>query len=197
MAWLQPDIWLFQTSRQGPCHTVTRAYNTHMKFVGQMAPKALSTGMGILLMYLLAAGGGCNTEYDSGTKFPAAAISDRKTWRAGGGIRTPASAIDGDLSTAAVSGYSYENKAIVIDLGKVCLFNTIIIQHGNDGLGFCRRVGISTSLDGKDYTHRAAVPGTRKVSFFVLVTPVLARHVRLQAIVPGNRPWSIAEVHLR
>ncbi len=148
-------------------------------------------------MYLLAAAGGCYPDYNSRTKFPAAAISDRNAWTAGGGIRTPASAIDGDLSTAAVSGYSYENKAIVIDLGKVCLFNTIIVEHGNDEFGFCRRVGISTSIDGKEYTHRAAIPGTRKVSIFLLVTPVLARHVRLQAVVPGNRPWSIAEVHLR
>ena len=162
-----------------------------------MAPKALSTGMGILLIYLLAAAGGCNPDYDSGTKFPAAAISDRKTWKAGGGVRTPASAIDGNLSTAAVTGYSYENKAIVIDLGKVCLFNMIIVEHGNDEFGFCRRVGIWTSIDGKEYTHRADVPGTRKVSIFALVTPVLARHVRLQAVVAGNRPWSIAEVYLQ
>lgn len=179
------------------CYVGFGAYNTGMKFVGRMAPKALSTGMGMLLIYLLAAAAGCSPEYDSRTRFPAAAISDKKTWKAGGGIPTPASAIDGDLSTAAVSGYSYENKAIVIDLGKVCLFNTIIVEHGSDQYGFCGRVGISTSIDGKEYTHRAAMLGTRKVSIFLLVTPVLARHVRLQAVVPGNRPWSIAEVYLR
>lgn len=161
-----------------------------------MAPRALSTGMGILLIYLAAAGG-CKPEYNSKTRFPAAAISDRSVWKASGGVRMPENAIDGSLSTAAVSGQSYENRAIVIDLSKVCLFNTIIVEHGSDEFGFCRRVGISTSIDGKKYTHRAAVPGTRKVSIFALVTPVLGRYIRLQAVVPGSRPWSIAEVHLR
>jgi len=148
-------------------------------------------------LLICVAAGGCNPEYDSRTKFPAAAISDRTTWKAGGSVRTPQNAIDGDLSTAAVTGYPYDNRSVVIDLGKVCVFNTIVVEHGSDEFGFCQRVGISTSIDGKEYTHRATVPGTRKVSIFALVTPVLGRYVRLQAIVPGSRPWSLAEVYLR
>ena len=162
-----------------------------------MAMKALSPVVGVLLVYLSVAGGGCDSEYSSRARFPAAAISDRSTWKAGGAVRMPQNAIDGNLSTAAVTGHTYDNRAILIDLGKVCLFNTIIIEHGNDEFGFCRRVGIWTSIDGKKYTHRAALPGTRRVSIFALVTPVLARYIRLQAVVPGNRPWSIAEVHLQ
>ena len=161
-----------------------------------MARKALSACTGMFLIYVAAAGG-CDPEYNSRTKFPAAAISDRSIWKVSGGVRAPQNAIDDDLSTAAVTTHSYANRAIIIDLGKVCVFNTVIIEHGDDEFGFCRRVGISTSIDGQEYTQQAAGPGTRKVSIFALVRPVLGRYVRLQAIVPGSRPWSIAEVHLR
>lgn len=161
-----------------------------------MARKALSAWPAMFLIYV-AAVGGCDPEYNSRTKFPAAAISERVTWKASGGVRAPQSAIDDDLSTAAITSYSYANRVIIIDLGKVCVFNTVIIEHGSDEFGFCRRVGISTSIDGKEYTQQIAGPGTRRVSIFAVIRPVLGRYVRLQAIVPGNRPWSIAEVHLR
>ena len=162
-----------------------------------MKPNLATICVGALVIYLAAAAVGCDGQYNSSRRFPAAAISPKQTWKASGGLRTPENAIDGRLSTAAQTGHSYANRSIVIDLGKVCMFNTIIIEHGNDEFGYCRRVGIYTSIDGKEYTHRTSLPGTRRVSIFALVTPVLGRYIRLQAVTPGNSSWSIAEVHLR
>ena len=140
---------------------------------------------------------GCEVDYSSRQKFPAAEISPRSSWKVSGTLRGCENAIDDDSSTAATTGHSYDNSVIIVDLGKICLFNTIIADHGSDEFGFCRRVAILTSIDGKKYTHQAAISGTRQVSFFNLVTPTLARYIRLQAIVPGNRPWSIAELYLQ
>ena len=140
---------------------------------------------------------GCEVDYSSREKFPAAEISPRSSWKVSGTLRGCENAIDSDPATAATTGHSYDNSVIIVDLGKICLFNTVIADHGSDEFGFCRRVAILTSIDGKKYTHRTAISGTRQVSFFNLVTPTLARYVRLQAIVPGNRPWSIAELYLQ
>jgi hypothetical protein len=124
-------------------------------------------------------------------------VTPRKTWRATGDLRDPAKALDGDLSTAAVSGSSYANAHIDVDLGKACMFNRIIVEHGPDEFGFPHRMAVLTSLDGRYFTPLTQVPGKRRVTNVSLIGPVLARYVRLQAISPGARPWSVAEIYLQ
>jgi len=140
--------------------------------------------------------GGSSVNYN-GKRSPGAALTDRKLWRASGDLRDAPKAIDGDRATAAVSGESYSTAAITIDLGRVCVFNRVIVEHGPDEHGFPRRMAVATSLDGKEFTQQTQVPGTRRVTNAVLITPVLARYVRLQVAMPGARPWSVAEVILQ
>jgi hypothetical protein len=139
--------------------------------------------------------GGCGGEL-TGTD-PASSITPRSQWRAFGDLPAIRRIIDGSRATAAATGRHYDNASFTIDLGKPCLFNMVGIEHGPDEFGFCRRVALWTSLDGESYTKVHEAPGTRKVTFLVTVTPVLARYLRLQAAIPGERPWSVAEVLLR
>ena len=64
-------------------------------------------------------------------------------------------------------------------------------------MGFAQRVGVSTSLNGQSYTRRAIAPGNRRVTIVCIVTSVLARYVRIEAMQPGTRAWSVAEVQLK
>lgn len=134
----------------------------------------------------------------NGAKGPAAAISDRSLWRVSGDLRNIRSAIDGDVYTAAVSDFDYRNAVVTIDLGKPCLFNMIVIDHGSAGAGgYCRRVAVLTSNDGRNFTQCYSVAGTKRFTILNMITPVLARYVRLHAAVPGEKPWSIAEMYLK
>ena len=124
-------------------------------------------------------------------------ITPRSTWRASGDLREPAKAIDGYLSTAAVSGNNYTNAYIGLDLGKVCLFNRIIVDHGPDEHGYPARMAVYTSLDGQNFTLQGEFAGKRSVTNALLLTPVLARYIRLQAVAPGLKPWSVAEIAIQ
>jgi hypothetical protein len=130
-------------------------------------------------------------------KPPAAAISDPQIWRLGGNLYNLGHAADGSTSTATVSDPAYRNATLTIDLGKPCLFNAIFIDHGPSAMGFCRRVAVLTSLDGKHFSQQHVGPGTRRVTSLCIIKPVLARYIRLQAIIPGDRAWSIGEVYIQ
>jgi hypothetical protein len=141
---------------------------------------------------------GCATEFSQDNpKPPASAVSSRWTWKAQGDLRDPARAIDGLLSTAAVSDADYVNAALTIDLGKPCVLNLVVIHHGPDEYGFCKRVAMATSMDGTSFIERYAGAGARHRTSLLLLTPTLARYIRLQAIVPGSQPWSVGEVFVQ
>ena len=141
--------------------------------------------------------GGCGPGSRFGGRVaPAAAVSPRSSWKAHGDLQDAGKAIDGNPATAAVTAEHYSGAALTIDLGKACVFNLVAIEHGPNQFGFCRRLGLWTSLDGQTFTKAHETPGTRTVTYLVPIKPVLARYVKLQAITPGMRPWSVAEIHL-
>jgi len=135
--------------------------------------------------------------YHDGSKPPAASVSHRSRWQASGSVSNPNNAIDGNIATAALSGNSYENATLTINLGKTCVFNLVVIDHGQRAMGFCRRLAVAMSMDGKTFKHVYAASGTKRITYLWLPSPVLARYVRLQVVVPGRKPWSVAEVHLQ
>ena len=124
------------------------------------------------------------------------ALTPRNRWVATSDFRDAFRAIDDNINTAAVSDPAYQNAMLTIDLGKACLFNMVVVEHGPDEWGFCRKLAILISNDGRNFRQEAVVPGLRRVTTAVLVRRVLARYVRLQVVEPGQRPWSVAEVHL-
>ena len=157
---------------------------------------------GLILTIVIAASiMGCDgvTPYDENRMAPAAKVTPRREWTTGGstGITGLELAFDGNRSTAAGTGSSYRGATLTIDLGKVCLFNMIVVDHGPEEMGFVRGIAVSTSLDGETYHKRFGGPGTREESIFSLVAPALARYVRLQVVEPGPEPWSIGEVYVR
>ena len=123
-------------------------------------------------------------------------LSPRARWLASGDLRDPQNAVDGNVATAAVSRAAHQNATLTIDLGKICLFNMVVVEHGVSEFGFPRRMAVFTSTDGMKFRKQIEVPGLRKVTTAILIRQVLARYIRLQAAEPGDRPWSIAEVHL-
>jgi len=126
-----------------------------------------------------------------------ASISPKRQWVAAGDLYGAPAAVDGNLTTAARSDYQYDGAELTIDLNAVCLFQTVVIDHGQQEHGHCRRVAVSTSLDGQAFTEQHQVAGTRRITILSLPKPVLARHVRLRAVRAGKQPWSIAEVFLQ
>jgi len=130
-------------------------------------------------------------------KPPAAAVSDAQTWRLEGDLNNLQHAVDGDISTAAVINPAYRNASITLDLGKPCLFNAIYIDHRPWPMGFCRKVAVLTSLDGKHFSRQHVGPGTRQITSLCIIKPVLARYIRLQVLRPGDRGWSLGEIYVR
>ena len=142
-------------------------------------------------------GAGGNLYLHRAEKPPAASISDPRTWRLSGSLRDVRLAVDGDRSTAAVSTLVRENTSVIIDLQKACLFNAVFVHHGSMADGYCGRVAVLTSLDGKNFTPRIEAPGTREVTSLLIIKPVLARYVKLQALRQGPGTWSVAEIYLQ
>jgi hypothetical protein len=153
----------------------------------------------VLLAAGVSAAVGCDPSpiYDSPGRPIVGAVTERSLWRASGTVKDPASATDGSIDTAAVATNTPTAPTLTIDLGKPCLFNLLVLDHGREPFGFARRVVVATSLDGKTFAQQYAASGTRRVSTFLLVTPVLARYVQFQATAPGQKPWTVAEVHLQ
>ena len=126
-------------------------------------------------------------------------ITPKSMWRAYGDFDNAQRAVDGNVHTFAVTGPSYDNAKITIDLGKRCLFNTVVIDQGPDDKlesGFCRRIAVQVSNDGVRFYQAYTVSGTRRITYCPIITPTMARYIRLVAIVPGDMPWSIAEIYL-
>ena len=139
----------------------------------------------------------CDDNWTDGPKYMGDdRLSPRSDWLISGELRDPHYAVDGNDSTAAVSGSDYQGATLTIDLGKLCQFNMVIVEQGNGRYGFPRRLGVLTSSDGVNFRKQMEVPGLRRVTTALLVQQVLARYVRLEAIVPGDKPWSVAEVHI-
>ena len=164
----------------------------------ELCPKGVF--IAVLAGFLLL-GSGCgadgNLYLHRGAKSQAAAISDPRIWRLSGDLRDVRLAVDGDRSTAAVSTLIHENTSITIDLRKACFFNAVFIHHGSMTDGYCGRVAVLTSLDGRTYTPQFEAPGTREVTSLLILKPVLARYVRLKALRQGPGAWSVAEVYLQ
>jgi hypothetical protein len=154
-----------------------------------------SLGGGFALTVILLTGCG-GPIYQEG-KSPASAITPRSSWQASGDMRGAQAVLDGDIGTAAVSAAPDGGGSITIDLGKPCVFNMAVIEHGTNEWAFARRVALLTSLDGISFTQRYSALGTRRVTILCPAAPILARYVRLQAVVAGDRPWLVAEVYLQ
>jgi len=144
---------------------------------------------------LAAAGCGVSSYYrEDGEKAMPGAVSPRQEWIVSGDLDNVQEAIDGSVSTAAMSAPQYAGATITIDLGRPCLFNHVSILHGPNEYGYCRRVAVETSMDGRTFTTRHAAPGNRVVTNVSLITPYLTRYVRIRAVVPGSEPWRVAEI---
>jgi len=152
-----------------------------------------------VLLVLVAAAGGCATgriySDNHGTILPGD-ISPRSQWKLSGPLTDLAAITDGQLATAAVAQQSTPAPTITIDLGRPCMFNLVIVDHG-ERLGACaQRVRVLTSDDGRQFTPQHETPGTPRVTSVMLRGFALARYVRIEAI-GGDEPWAVAEVYLQ
>lgn len=135
---------------------------------------------------------------DSRGRAVAAAISPKSQWRATSAtMAEPEAAIDSRLHTAAI-GPSVPKAELLIDLGKPCVFNRVTVDHGtNDDEAYPHQLALQTSMDGRVFYTRKVVLGTRWRTNFSLITPTLARYVRLEVKKAGTGSWRVAEVTLQ
>lgn len=153
-----------------------------------------------MIFALIAMGGGCEPGpiYGPGApRISIGTITNRQSWTAKGNMEKPGLATDGNINTIAVGRAGSIPAWLTIDLGQACTFNFVAIDHGRDELGYARRVEVAVSVDGRTFTPQATGPGTRRVSNYLLNSPVLARYVRITAVQPGAKPWAVAEVYLQ
>lgn len=127
----------------------------------------------------------------------AARIGPKGNWAASGTVPAAQLAVDGDKQTVAKAGTNRTDAMLQIDLGEISLFNMVVIDHGEEEMGFGRQVAVETSLDGRSWERVLTAPGKRKVTVLNMIRPQLARYVRLTVLEPGERPWAVAEVHLQ
>lgn len=154
------------------------------------------------LLFVVGLSAGCELEgFDqTGGSVMPATIAPRKEWtiKARGAVfHKIDKAIDSSKSSAAVSGRNYTNGTVTVNLGRTSYFNSVAILHGPNPGGYARQVALSTSLDGRRYTHQETVYGTRKVTYILLVQPVRARFIRFTAVRQGATPWSISQIFLQ
>lgn len=150
-----------------------------------------------VVLAAMACGCGVGSIYSDPQGSMVAYVSPRSTWKINGDLPKAQSAIDDDVTTFAQTGPSYANSQLTIDLGQPCLFNMVVVDHGPNRDGYPARLGVLTSNDGKEFVLRHSSPGSRRVTTALLMTPVLARYVRIQALDEGRQPWSVAEVYLQ
>jgi hypothetical protein len=155
----------------------------------------------VLAMISVVAFAGCeggSGPYVEHANVPAAGITPRQSWSASGrGVSDAALAIDGNPATRAVGGEGGAGASLTIDLGRPCLFNHIIIEHGEDPLAFASRLSVLTSADGVNFTRQMTGTGKRRTTHLPIVTPTLGRYVRIQVTQPGYRGWSVAEIQVK
>ncbi len=158
---------------------------------------------GIITLTVLAVGFlslvGCEPKFDMTSREidPLPAQSNWKITSSGGRFLNLRGAIDGNPTTMAISGRRYRNTSVTVDLGRRCLLNVIALRHGLLEHGFARKVSLSTSLDGKNFTKQYQCAGTRKVTYIPVLTPITARYIRITAVSPGSEPWAISEIYMQ
>jgi hypothetical protein len=156
----------------------------------------------VVLATMLVAGlAGCeggSGPYVEHANVPAAGITARQTWSASGrNVSDAALAIDGNPATRAVGSEGSADTSVTIDLGRPCLFNHVIIEHGEDPMGFASRMAVLTSTDGVTFARQMTGAGKRRTTHLPIVTPTLARYIRIQVVQPGYRAWSVAEIQVK
>jgi len=126
-----------------------------------------------------------------------ALITPKSQWKLSGDFTDAAKAADDNVNTVATSSDS-PTSYLQIDLGKPCVFNLIIIDHGPDNQhNFPGRLVVMTSYDGKNWTTEYVVHGTRRITYIPLVGAKLARYVRLVTQVRGEQPWTVGEIYFQ
>ena len=137
--------------------------------------------------------------YTQGTGgYMGASITPKTSWTVSGNLNDLKAAIDGNVNTAAHSTqYQYEGSEITLDLKGMCLFQTIIIDHGKESEGYARLVAVKTSADGREFKDRYTGVGSQRVTLLLLPEPVLARYIRLQVVRAGYRPWAVGEIYIQ
>ncbi len=145
----------------------------------------------------MAGGCGVGAIYNDPQGSMVGSVSPRAEWAISGDLPNIRTAVDGDVNTCAVSGPAYANSQFTVDLGRPCLFNMVVVDHGPNRDGYPTRLGVLTSNDGKEFVFRHAAPGCRRATTLLMFTPVLARYVRIQALQEGRHPWSVAEVYVQ
>ncbi|NLW85255.1 MAG: discoidin domain-containing protein [Planctomycetes bacterium] len=125
---------------------------------------------------------------------PGSVVSPRRQWKTGGTLKDPHLAIDANASTSAVG--QAPGDYLLIDLGGPSLFNYIRLTHSPE-TDFPPMFEVSTGLDENRMDKAQQFPGTRKCTNMLLVTPRLARFIRIQAAGTEAHKWSLADVIIR
>lgn len=141
---------------------------------------------------------GCKPAYQQKPlDFAREAITPKSRWKISGNAPKAGRAIDNNLGTAAVDQRPQSGDSLIVDFGRPCMFNMVVVEHGPNPHGYARRLELSTGTDGKRFTTQKTVYGTREVTTVLLIRPTLARYIRLKILQPGPKSWSVGEIYIQ
>ena len=142
----------------------------------------------LLALGLLATLCGCSPGYvHTGEDGAVGPITPPSRWTLSGNMNDAALAGDGNLATVA-TGRTGQMSTLVVDLGSVCYFNMLVIDHGTGSEGaYPAKLAVETSMDGSNYVRRKVVAGSRRVTVVLLDQNTLARYIRISEAQAGGR----------
>jgi hypothetical protein len=145
---------------------------------------------------------GCDVELASSNQTLSGAMTRRKQWTLVGSgakfVNLPAALDENPRTMARTQARAFRNASVTVDLGQSCVFNLVILYHGDEPMGFPSQVSVATSSDGITFKEQASVPGTRKVTYILLEHWTRSRYVRITADrAARKRPWSLSELYIR
>ena len=145
---------------------------------------------------------GCDLELASPNQTLSGAMTRRKQWTITGSgaefVNLKAALDENPRTMARTKTSTFSDASVTIDLGQSCVFNLVILYHGDEERGFSKQVSVATSSDGITFKPQAVVPGTRKVTYILLEHWKRSRYVRITANRSAqNKPWCLSELYIR
>jgi hypothetical protein len=145
---------------------------------------------------------GCDVDLASSNQTLSGAMTRRKQWTiVGSGAKfanLPAALDENPRTMARTQASAYRDASVTVDLGQSCVFNLVILYHGDEPMGFPNQVSVATSSDGITFKEQASVPGTRKVTYILFQHWTRSRYVRITADrAARKKPWCLSELYIR
>ena len=123
-------------------------------------------------------------------------VSAKSDWQIHTLLANRVALADGDMTTVAASSREHrKGDWILIDLGCLCLFQSVRQHHGDAEPPPTYRVD-TAGEEGFPFTLEFVGPGEHGESVATFPRPVHARFIRITVLEDSPQPWRVAELDI-